>query len=371
MSREICCRSKARSVRSGEMFERIELFSSTIGGAGPQYDKIRRTRHSRTGWKSRRFVRRLDGLLGRGRHPTATIEWSLEPLRSPWSEFHHAPSREPRKPLIAQPLADRPTDPLYELRKQLRLQYIARISPGPAKVRNFLENTCLRPAPRRPAFFSLETVDDFLAFDAARRFALDRGGAAGASTVFRARVRTGLAAARQRMVALLQLRRQAARPRRSEAEACLVNSKPLNARLGMEKASDLRKAIHFLLRRQFVFAGDPRTGTVFNILMDSRFKSVIDGFFDSCGVPGPSRCRSSVGGHNRLGRGRSATQDEARRNDRYSCAGCPLAGRSQRRAVEDRAIVITTLKHSLRPLQGYGPVQRFKFDIFDKIQGKS
>ena len=53
--------------------------------------------------------------------------------------------------------------------------------------------------------------------------------------------------------------------------------------LGMEKASDLRKAIHFLLRRQFVFAGDPRTGTVFNTLMDSRFKPVIDGFFDSCG----------------------------------------------------------------------------------------
>jgi hypothetical protein len=53
--------------------------------------------------------------------------------------------------------------------------------------------------------------------------------------------------------------------------------------LGMEKASDLRKAIHYLLRRQFIFAGDPRTGTVFNILMDSRFKPVIDGFFDSCG----------------------------------------------------------------------------------------
>ena len=29
---------------------------------------------------------------------------------------------------------------------------------------------------------------------------------------------------------------------------------------GPEKAGDLRKALHFLLRRQFVFAGDPRTG---------------------------------------------------------------------------------------------------------------
>ncbi|MCS3893283.1 hypothetical protein M2171_002416 [Bradyrhizobium japonicum USDA 38] len=53
--------------------------------------------------------------------------------------------------------------------------------------------------------------------------------------------------------------------------------------LGAEKAADLRKAVHFLLRRQFLFAGDPRTGTVYNVIMDGRFRSVIDEFFDSCG----------------------------------------------------------------------------------------
>ncbi|MBV8698576.1 MAG: hypothetical protein JO052_12070, partial [Bradyrhizobium sp.] len=52
---------------------------------------------------------------------------------------------------------------------------------------------------------------------------------------------------------------------------------------GAEKAGDLRKAIHFLLRRQFVFAGDPRTSTVYSVLMDGRFRSIVDGFFDSCG----------------------------------------------------------------------------------------
>jgi Domain of unknown function (DUF4194) len=52
---------------------------------------------------------------------------------------------------------------------------------------------------------------------------------------------------------------------------------------GAEKAGDLRKALHFLLRRQFVFAGDARTGTVYSTIMDGRFRSVIDGFFDSCG----------------------------------------------------------------------------------------
>lgn len=52
---------------------------------------------------------------------------------------------------------------------------------------------------------------------------------------------------------------------------------------GPEKAADLRKALHFLLRRQFVFAGDPRTTTVYNAVMDGRFRKAIDGFFDSCG----------------------------------------------------------------------------------------
>jgi len=52
---------------------------------------------------------------------------------------------------------------------------------------------------------------------------------------------------------------------------------------GAEKAGDLRKALHFLLRHQFVFAGDRGTGAVYNTILDGRFRAVIDGFFDSCG----------------------------------------------------------------------------------------
>ena len=52
---------------------------------------------------------------------------------------------------------------------------------------------------------------------------------------------------------------------------------------GAEKAADLRRALHFLLRRQFVFAGDARTTTVYSTIMDGRFRNAIDGFFDSCG----------------------------------------------------------------------------------------
>jgi hypothetical protein len=52
---------------------------------------------------------------------------------------------------------------------------------------------------------------------------------------------------------------------------------------GAEKAADLRRALHFLLRRQFVFAGDRGTAAVYHTITDGRFRDVVDEFFDSCG----------------------------------------------------------------------------------------
>jgi hypothetical protein len=156
----------------GEMFERIELFRRQLEARVRNTIKYAERGTQGLVGRAGDLVRRLDRLLGRGRHPNATVEWSLEPLRSPWSEFHHAPSREPRKPLVAQPLGDRPTDPLYEIRKQLRLRYIERIAPGPAVVREFLEKQVPAAGTKEARFISLATVDDFLAFDTARRFAL-------------------------------------------------------------------------------------------------------------------------------------------------------------------------------------------------------
>jgi hypothetical protein len=52
---------------------------------------------------------------------------------------------------------------------------------------------------------------------------------------------------------------------------------------GTDKAADLRKALHFLLRHQFVFAGDRGTAIAYNTIMDGRFRGVVDAFFDSCG----------------------------------------------------------------------------------------
>jgi len=52
---------------------------------------------------------------------------------------------------------------------------------------------------------------------------------------------------------------------------------------GAEKAADVRKTLHFMLRHQFVFAGDRGTTVTYNTIMDGRFRETIDAFFDSCG----------------------------------------------------------------------------------------
>ena len=55
--------------------------------------------------------------------------------RAAWHRWH--PISRPAPAHSAQALAGRPSDPLYEIRKQLRLAYIARIAPRPEEVRNF------------------------------------------------------------------------------------------------------------------------------------------------------------------------------------------------------------------------------------------
>jgi len=158
----------------GEMFERIESFRRQLESRVRNTIKYAERGAQGLVGRAGDLVRRLDGLIARGRHPNATVEWSLEPLRSPWSEFQHAPSREPRRPMATQPLGDRPTDPLYEIRKNLRLEYISRIAPGPLQVRSFLERQVPAGGAREARFIAIETVDDFIAFDAARRFAVTK-----------------------------------------------------------------------------------------------------------------------------------------------------------------------------------------------------
>jgi hypothetical protein len=113
--------------------------------------------------------------------------------------------------------------------------------------------------------------------------------------------------------------------------------------LGSEKASDLRKALHFLLRRQFVFAGDPRTGTVFNILMDSRFKPVIDGFFDSCGYRVHRDAEAQWAGITAVGEDIPLPRMKLDETIVILVLAAHWQDEVNVGAVEDRAIVITTL----------------------------
>jgi len=113
--------------------------------------------------------------------------------------------------------------------------------------------------------------------------------------------------------------------------------------LGMEKASDLRKAVHYLLRRQFVFAGDPRTGTVFNILMDSRFKQVIDGFFDSCGYRVHRDAEAQWAGITAVGEDVPLPRMKLDETIVILVLAAHWQDEVNVGAVEDRAIVITTL----------------------------
>lgn len=156
----------------GEMFDRIETFRRQLEAR--VRNTINYAERGAQGLVGRAgdLVRRLDALLRDGKHDKATVEWSVEPLRSPWSEHHQAPTRQPRRPVEARELAGPPSDPLYELRKQLRLEYIARVAPRPEDVRRFLEGQVPPFGTREARFLEIATVDDFLAFDTARRYAL-------------------------------------------------------------------------------------------------------------------------------------------------------------------------------------------------------
>ncbi|WP_246787861.1 Wadjet anti-phage system protein JetA family protein [Bradyrhizobium sp. CCBAU 53421] len=154
------------------MFDRIETFRRQLEAR--VRNTIRYAERGAQGLVGRAgdLVRRLDALLREGGHEEATVEWTIEPLRSPWPEHHQAPARQLRRPVEARELAGPPSDPLYELRKRIRLECIARIAPRPEDVKRFLERQVPPFATKEARFMEIGTVDDFLAFDCARHYAL-------------------------------------------------------------------------------------------------------------------------------------------------------------------------------------------------------
>jgi len=112
---------------------------------------------------------------------------------------------------------------------------------------------------------------------------------------------------------------------------------------GSEKAADLRKALHFLLRRQFVFAGDARTGTIYSVIMDGRFRSLIDGFFDSCGYRVHRDAEAQWAGITALGEDVPLPRMKLDETIVTLVLAAHWQDEVNVGAVEDRAIVVTTL----------------------------
>ena len=112
---------------------------------------------------------------------------------------------------------------------------------------------------------------------------------------------------------------------------------------GPEKAGDLRKALHFLLRRQFVFAGDPRTGTIYNVIMDGRFRSLIDAFFDGCGYRVHRDTEAQWAGITALGEDVPLPKMKLDETIVILVLAAHWQDEVNVGAVEDRAIVVTTL----------------------------
>jgi hypothetical protein len=156
----------------GDMFERIETFRRHLEARVRNTIKYAERGSQGLLGRGQDLVRRLDRLFADGRHGSARLETVIEPLRSPWSPYHQAVLRQPRRPVESRPLSGRPSEPLYELRKRLRLEYISRIAPQPEEVRRFLDRQVSTYGAKEARFMELRTIDEFLAFDAARRYAL-------------------------------------------------------------------------------------------------------------------------------------------------------------------------------------------------------
>jgi hypothetical protein len=63
----------------------------------------------------------------------------------------------------------------------------------------------------------------------------------------------------------------------------LAEFEDMEARFGADKVAELRKACRYLIRHQFIYAGDRGVSVIYDIVMDGRFRGLIDDFFDSMG----------------------------------------------------------------------------------------
>src|SRR6201989_2879280 len=112
---------------------------------------------------------------------------------------------------------------------------------------------------------------------------------------------------------------------------------------GADRAGSVGKALHFLLRRQFVFSGDPRSATVYNTVMDGRFRTVVDGFFDACGYRVHRDAEGQWAGITAVGEGVRLPKMKLDETIVMLVLAAHWQDEVNVGAVEDRAVVVTTL----------------------------
>lgn len=160
------------------VFERIDdVFDRIQQHRGRLETRLRNTvRYAgrRTGGflaRSEALLLRLDAL--RAREPEAlTVAGPLEPMSRPLSPLLLARPRAARAPVVGGAIALPPPDPLRELRKRLERDYLDRLTVLPEEVSRFLERRVPPFGEAAADGFPIETVDDFLAFEALRLLVL-------------------------------------------------------------------------------------------------------------------------------------------------------------------------------------------------------
>jgi hypothetical protein len=170
----------------GEMFERIAQFRRALETRLRNTVKYAEQGERGLASRARDLVARMETLLAANpdRYAVPTVPVAIERVLAPWSEGQLAPQRQARQPIEAKPLGKRPYDPVYEFRKRMRADYLDRISPSPERVRQFLARIASPHHTVEARFIEIRTVDDFLAFDAARRYALTQDVPPGVSREF-------------------------------------------------------------------------------------------------------------------------------------------------------------------------------------------
>jgi hypothetical protein len=117
--------------------------------------------------RSEHVIQALDDALTTGVDNLA-IRGMIEPRALMVAPELLARPRGSRPEISDVDLALPPPDPIRELRRQLEREYLERLTVSPAKVRRFLERRVPPFGETSAASLSIETVDDFLAFEAIR-----------------------------------------------------------------------------------------------------------------------------------------------------------------------------------------------------------